>query len=147
MYYIDINNTLQEIISADNLTTWQLVSLGDSNFTASVSSTSLTAFYSDHWLGQDGNSTGIRLYYGAPDNQIHELALFPSVGSQYFSQFIFRGTNGNAGLSSAWWDAPGLGNLYVFDENNKFQVWSNNFSTTHDATQNAPYGNWVGGDS
>lgn len=143
LYYIDINDTLQELYSTDNLTTWILGSLGDNNFTASNSSTSLTAFYSDHWLGQDGNSTGIRLYYGAPDNQIHELALFPNVGSQYFSQFIFPGTDGNAGFSSAWWDGPGLGNIYMFDENNKFQVWSNNFNTTHDATQNAPYGNWV----
>ncbi|CAD6582626.1 MAG: hypothetical protein ASARMPREDX12_000992 [Alectoria sarmentosa] len=121
LYYIDIDDTLQELYSTDNLLTWQLGSLGDCNITASVSSTALTAFFSDHWLGQDGNSTGIRLYYGAPDNQIRELALFPNVGSRYFSQFIFSGTNGNAGFSSAWWDGPGLGNLYLFDEKTIFK--------------------------
>ncbi|CAD6580760.1 MAG: hypothetical protein ASARMPRED_000318 [Alectoria sarmentosa] len=143
LYYIDIDDTLQELCSTDNLMTWQLGSLGDCNITASVSSTALTAFFSDHWLGQDGNSTGIRLYYGAPDNQIRELALFPNVGSRYFSQFNFSGTNGNAGFSSAWWDGPGLGTLYLFDENNNFQVWSNNFNDTHDTTQPASYGKWV----
>lgn len=131
--------------STDSLTTWQLGSLGDHNFTASGSSTALTAFYSDHWLGQDGDSPGIRLYYGAPDNQVHELALFPNVSSQYISQSIFRSTNGNAGIASGWWDGAGLGNLYMFDKNSQLQIWSNNFNFTHGATHNSSYGEWVEG--
>ncbi|KAF6226908.1 hypothetical protein HO133_008349 [Letharia lupina] len=96
-------------------------------------------------LGQDGNSPGIRLYYGAPDNKVHELALFPNISSQYFSHSVIPGTNGNAGIASGWSDDSGLGNLYVFDKNNEFQIWSNNFNTTHDATQNASYDNWIEG--
>lgn len=114
---------------------------------ASVSSTALAAFFSDHWLGQDGNGTGIRLYYGAPDNQIHELALFPNVGSQCFSQFVFSGTNGNAGFTSVFSDESGVGSLYLFDENNAFQVWSINFNDTHDTTRPACCGKWVEGES
>ena len=136
---------MQELFSTDDLATWQLGSLGGYNFTASVSSTALTAFYSDHWLGQDGNSPGIRLYYGAPDNKVHELALFPNISSQYFSHSVIPGTNGIAGIASGWSDESGLGNLYVFDKNNEFQIWSNNFNTTHDATQNASYDNWIEG--
>ena len=135
--------------SSDNCTTWHLGSLGDSNFTTSVSSTALTALYSDHWLGLDGNSTGVRLYYGAPDNLVHELALFPSSThnpSQYISQSVFRGTNGNAGIASAWSDSSGLANLYLFDQNHEFQIWSNDFNVTHNATTNTSYGNWVNGE-
>ena len=85
------------------------------------------------------------MYYGAPDNQVHELAPFPNVNSQYFPQHVFNGTNGNAGIGSMLWDGSGLGHLYIFDENDKLQHWSNNFTTTHDVSQNALYGSWIEG--
>ena len=138
-----MNDTLQELYSTDNCTTWQLGGLGFYRFKASVSSTALTAFYSNHWLGQDRNSSGIRLYYGAPDNKVHELAIFTNNGPQYFSQHVFDGTNGNAGIASAWQDDLGLGFLYLFDQNGTFQTWSNNFSATHNATNNITFGDWV----
>ena len=131
--------------STDNFTTWILGSLGESNFTASASSTALTAFYSDRWLGQDRNSSGVRLYYGGPDNNVHELALFPNISSRYISQFVFPGTNGNAGITSGWWDGPGFGSLYSFDKNGNFQIWSNSFNSTSDTPRNSPYGNWLKG--
>ncbi|KAL8783801.1 MAG: hypothetical protein Q9195_009268 [Heterodermia aff. obscurata] len=144
LYYIDNNNTLQELYSIDNCTTWLIGSLGDYKFEASASSTALTAFYSDKWLGQDGNSSGIRLYYGAPDNHVHELALFPTSPdspSQYFSHFVFPNSNGNAGLTSIWSEESGLGNLYMYDQNDEFQIWSNKFNTSQNDT--AATGNWV----
>lgn len=131
--------------SPDNFTTWQSSTLGSYNFTASPSSTALTAFYSHQWLGQDGNSSGVRLYYGGPDDQVHELALFPDVDAQWFSQSILQGTNGNAGIASGWWDGPGFGNLYLFGKNNEFQIWSNNFNATRTTTEKASYGDWVNG--
>lgn len=53
-------------MSADDLTTWQMGPLSDSKFDASGSISGLTVFYSDRWLDKDvGDSSGIRLYYGA----------------------------------------------------------------------------------
>ena len=146
LYYVDINNTLQELYSTDDFTTWQTGSLGDYNVTASTSSKALTAIYGDHWLGQSEDSAGVRLYYGALDNQVHELALFPHAGSQYFAQFVFKGSDGNAGIAAVWQDGPGLGNLYTFDQHGELQIWGNNFNTTHisnNNNNNASLGEWV----
>lgn len=118
MYQIDIHDMLQGWYSTDNLATRQLGSLGDFDFTALVSSTALTAFYSDSLtagLAKTETAQGYVCTMG-PRHHAYGVALFPTVGSQCFAPAIVHGTNGNAGFSCAWQDSLGLGIMCVFDE-------------------------------
>lgn len=83
----------------DNLSAWTTGPLGRSNFTASSSAIALAAVYSDFWFGIVlSNSPGLRLCYGATDDQVHKIAF--ALGSTSWSfQFTFNGTNSNAGMS------------------------------------------------
>jgi len=94
LFYVDPSDILREVISTDNLSTWLPPSK------SSPSAKALTATHSESWFGaRRANSSGLRLYYGAPDNQIHELASALGDTSPWSPQFFFNGTNGNAGIS------------------------------------------------
>ena len=133
------------MISTDNLSTWDAGPLSDSNFTASTSAIALAAIYSESWFGKDmGNSSGLRLYYGATDNQVHELAF--ALGSTSWSlQSTFNATNGNAGISAS---PPGGDTgealLFMMDTQSQIRVWSLNSTVKPDPAV-PTYGNWTQG--
>ncbi len=128
LFYIDHTHILQELISTDNATSWRSGPLGNSTVEASASAKALTAFHSEKWLGSDSlNTAGMRLYYGAPDNQVHELAFFIN-DTAWSSQFVFKGTNGNAGLTSSWTDSTGRANLYLLNMDNDLKIWSSDIA-------------------
>lgn len=150
MFYIDSTNLLQEKISRDNMTTWTNGPLGDSKFEASDASTAMTAFYSGSWLGETaGKSAGIRLYYGAPDNCIHELSFSLGSSSSWNASSTFdNNTNGNAGMTSDWLDPNATAQLWTLDTSNELQLWYYIYNTTNQNDQtpaNINYGQWVQG--
>ncbi len=133
------------------MSTWTDGSLGDSKFEASEASTAMTAFFSGSWLGNTpGKSAGIRLYYGAPDNCIHELS-FPlaNVGSspKWNASFTFdNATNGNAGMTSDWLESNATAQMWTLDTSNELQLWYHIYNTTDENSNQAPanvaYGQW-----
>ena len=93
-----------------------------------------------------GNSSGLRLYYGATDNQVHELAF--ALGSTSWSlQSTFNATNGNAGISASN-PSPHTGEalLFMMDTQNQIRVWKLN-STVKPDPSFMTYGNWSQGTS
>lgn len=143
---------LQEKISTDNMTTWTNGSLGDSKFEASDASTAMTAFYSGSWLGATaGKSAGIRLYYGAPDNCIHELSLSLGSSSSWNASSTFdNDTNGNAGMTSDWLESNATAQLWTLDTSNELKLWYYIYNITSDPTSdqtptNVGYGQWFEG--
>lgn len=150
MFYIDSTNLLQEKISTDNMTTWTEGPLGDSKFEASDESTAMTAFYSGSWLGAIASkSAGIRLYYGAPDNCIHELSFSPGSSSSWNASSTFdNNTNGNAGMTSDWLESNATAQLWTLDTNNELKLWYYIYNTTNENDQtpaNIAYGQWAEG--
>ena len=151
MFYIDATNLLQEKISTDNMTTWTDGPLGGSKFEASDASTAMTAFYSGSWLGKTaGKSAGIRLYYGAPDNCIHELSFSLGSSSSWNASFTFDdNTNGNAGMTSDWLEPNATAQLWTLDLSNELQLWYHVYNTTDENSDRAPaniaYGQWAEG--
>lgn len=124
MFYVDPSDILQEVISTDNLSTWLPGPLQTSAIKVSPSAKALAATYSEFWFGaRRGNSYGLRLYYGDPDNQVHELAFALGDTSPWSSQSVFNGTNGNAGISGTTVDEDnGYARLYVLDGANDIRV-------------------------
>ena len=150
MFYIDSANLLQEKISTDNMTTWTDGPLGDSKFEASEASTAMTAFYSGSWLGKTaGKSAGIRLYYGAPDNCIHELSFsLGSSSSWNAASTLDSNTNGNAGMTSDWLESNATAQLWTLDTSNELKLWYYIYNTTNQNDQtpaNIAYGQWAEG--
>lgn len=150
MFYIDSTNLLQEKISTDNMTTWTDGPLGSSMFEASDASTAMTAFYSGSWLGETaGKSAGIRLYYGAPDNCIHELSFNLGRSSSWNASSTFDSeANGNAGMTSDWLESNATAQLWTLDTNNELQLWYHIYNTTNADSQtpaNIGYGEWIQG--
>ena len=150
MFYIDSTNLLQEKISTDNMTTWTDGPLGDSELEASDASTAMTAFYSGSWLGKTaGKSAGIRLYYGAPDNCIHELSFSLGSSSSWNASFTFdNNTNGNAGMTSDWLEPNATAQLWTLDTSNALKLWYYIYNTTDDNDQtpaNINDGQWAEG--
>lgn len=148
MFYIDSTSLLQEKISTDNMTTWTDGPLGDSKFKASEASTAMTAFYSGSWLGKTaGKTAGIRLYYGAPDNRIHELSFSLGSSSSWNASFTFDdNTNGNAGMTSDWLEPNATAQLWTLDTSNELKLWYYIYNTTNEDSEQAPaniaYGQW-----
>ena len=61
----------------------------------------LPPVYSDSWFGKVmGDSSGLRIYYGVTDNQVHVIA-FALGNTSLFFQSTFNGTNSNAGISGS----------------------------------------------
>lgn len=150
LFYVGARNVLQEKISTDNMSTWTDGPLGDSQFEASDASTSMTAFYSGSWLGKTpGNSAGIRLYYGAPDNCIHELSFSLAPSSSWNASFIFNNdTNGNAGMTSDWLEPKATVHMWTLDSSNALKLWYYIYNTTNENNQtpaNIAYGEWAEG--
>ena len=87
---------------------------------------------------------GLRLYYGATDNQVHEIAFV--LGSASWSlQSTFNATNGNAGISAGTPDEEnGDALLFVMDMQNQIRVCSLNSSVKTDPAVST-YGNWTQG--
>ncbi|KAF6240039.1 hypothetical protein HO173_001649 [Letharia columbiana] len=150
VFYVDSANLLQEKISTDNMTTWTDGPLGDSKFEASEASTAMTAFYSGSWLGKTaGKSAGIRLYYGAPDNCIHELSFSLGSSSSWIASSTFdSNTNGNAGMTSDWLESNATAQLWTLDTSNELKLWYYIYNTTNQNDQtpaNIAYGQWAEG--
>ena len=133
------------MISTDNLTTWHPGPLGNSSFQASPSATAMVAMWSVQYFGHvKANSSGIRLFYGGPDNQVQELA-FALGDSSWVSQSTLNGTNGNAGITATSIDSNYNGmHLYTVDMNNNFRVWNLNTGKKPDSSVGF-YGNWTEG--
>ena len=147
MFYIDSTNILREKITTDNMTSWTDGPLGDSKFEASDASTAMTAFYSGSWLGATaGKSAGIRLYYGAPDNCIHELSFSLGSSSSWNASFTFdNNTNGNGGMTSDWQESNATAQLWTLDTSNELKLWYHIYNTTNKNNQtpaNVAYGLW-----
>lgn len=150
MFYIDSTDVVQEKISTDNMTTWTDGPLGQSNFKASDASTAMTAFYSGSWLGEiAGESAGIRLSYGGPDNCIHELSFSLGSSTLWNASFIFdANTNGNAGMTSDWLESNATVQLWTLDKSNELKLWYHIYNTTTGSAQtpaNVAYGQWAEG--
>lgn len=150
MFYIDPRNILQEKIGTDNMTTWTDGPLGKSQFEASDASTAMTAFYSGSSLGETaGKSAGIRLYYGAPDNCIHELSFSLGSSSSWSASSTFDNTtNGNAGMTSDWLASNATAQLWTLDTSNELKLWYFIHNTTNQNDQipaNIAYGKWAEG--
>ena len=129
------------------MTTWFVGPLGKSEFEASDASTAMTAFYSGSWLGNTpGKSAGLRLYYGAPDNCIHELSFSLGSSSSWNASFTFdNSTNGNAGMTSDWLEPNGTAQLWTLNSNNELNLWYHIYNTTNQSDQtpaNINYGSW-----
>ena len=127
LFYIDPSDTLQEFISTDNLPTWQTGPLGNSAIKTSSSSIELAALYSERRFGTaKGAKPGLRLNYGATDNQVHELA-FALGNTSWSPQFQFNNSNGNAGISVSSVDnATGSAGLFSFDMKGQLRAWNLN---------------------
>ena len=150
MFYINSTNILKEKISTDNMTTWTDGPLGDSKVEASDASIAMTAFYSGSWLGKTaGKSAGIRLYYGAPDNCIHELSFSIGSSSSWNASSTFdSNTNGNAGMTSDWLESNATAQLWTLDTNNELKLWYYIYNTTNEnesTPSNIAYGQWAEG--
>lgn len=150
MFYINSTNILQEKINTDNMTTWTDGPLGDSKFEASDVSTAMTAFYSGSLLGATaGKSAGIRPYYGAPDNCIHELSFSMGSSSSWNASSTFdSNTNGNAGMTSDWLESNATAQLWTLDTNSELKLWYYIYNTTNEndsAPPNIAYGQWAEG--
>ena len=145
VFYVDSSSVLQEVISKDNLSTWQNGPLGSSSIKTSSSSTALAAMYSQRWFGAtNGSSPGLRLYYGSTDNQVHELA-FALSDTSWSTQFQFNGSNGNAGTSVSSVDnTTGVARLYMLDMSNNIMSWWLDASIKANGAS-ALYGNWSEG--
>ena len=91
-----------------------------------------------------GNISGLRLYYGTTDNQVHELAF--ALGSTSWSlQSTFNATNGNAGISTNTPDEDtGEAMLSMMDTQNQIRVWTLNSTVKLDRAV-PTYGNWTQG--
>lgn len=130
------------------MSTWTDGPLGASNFEASEASTAMTAFYSGSWLGNTvGKSAGIRLYYGAPDNCIHELSFSLGSSSSWNASFNFdNNTNGNAGMVSNWLEPNATAQLWTLDMSNELKLWYHIYNGTDKDNDAAPayivYGEW-----
>ena len=145
LFYADWENILQEVISTDALTTWHIGPLGNLGIEISALSVALAAIYSDVWFGTImGNSSGIRLYYGATDNQVHELAY--ALSSQLWSpQSVLNGTIGNAGIAASTVNEDsGTAYIYTLDTANKISLWTLN-STVKSNSAATTYGNLTKG--
>ena len=111
----------------------------------------MTAFYSGSWLGKTvGESAGIRLYYGAPDNCIHELSFSLGNSTSWNASFTFdNNTNGNAGMTSDWLESNATTQLWTLDMSNELQLWYHIYNTTNTDSDQAPdniaYGQWAEG--
>ena len=132
------------------MSTWTDGPLGDSQFEASDASTAMTAFYSGSWLGKTpGNSAGIRLYYGAPDNCIHELSFSLASSSSWNASFVFdNDINGNAGMTSDWLEPKATVHMWTLDSSNALKLWYYIYNTTNENDQtpaNIAYGQWAEG--
>lgn len=132
------------------MTTWTDGPLGDFKFEASDASIAMTAFYSGSWLGTTaGNSPGIRLFYGGPDDCIHVLSFGLDSSSLWNASFIFENnTNGNAGMASDWLEPNATAQLWTLDTNNDLQLWYHIYNTTNevdDTPANINYGSWAQG--
>lgn len=150
MFYINSTNILKEKISTDNMTTWTDGPLSDSKFEASDASIAMTAFYSGSWLGKTaGESAGIRLYYGAPDNCIHELSFSIGSSSSWNASSTFdSNTNGNAGMTLDWLESNATAQLWTLDTNNELKLWYYIYNTTNENESTPPniaYGQWAEG--
>lgn len=132
------------------MTTWTDGPLGDSKFETSEASTAMTAFYSGSWLGNTaGKSAGIRLYYAARDNCIHELSFSLGSSSSWNASFTFdNNTNGNAGMTSDWLEPNATAQLWTLDTSNALKLWYYIYNTTNENDQtpaNINYGDWTEG--
>lgn len=150
MFYINSTNILKEKISTDNMTTWTDGPLSDSKFEASDASIAMTAFYSGSWLGKTaGESAGIRLYYGAPDNCIHELSFSIGSSSSWNASSTFDSNiNGNAGMTLDWLESNATAQLWTLDTNNELKLWYYIYNTTNENESTPPniaYGQWAEG--
>ena len=111
----------------------------------------MTAFYSGSWLGKTaGKSAGIRLYYGAPDNCIHELSFSLGSSTSWNASFTFdNNTNGNAGMTSDWLEPNATTQLWTLDTSNELKLWYHIYNTTNENSDKAPdniaYGQWAEG--
>ncbi|KAL8690089.1 MAG: hypothetical protein Q9218_004388 [Villophora microphyllina] len=143
LFYIDTAHNLQEIISDDNLTTWRRGPLGDSKIPTSTSATALTAFTSAKSLGHDNaTSVGMRLYYGAPDDQVHEVVYVAGGQGWLQTNFNFANSNGNAGIASAGYNDDEYSDhttpvLFTVNTTNSLKRWDLDLGG-----KNAPYGIW-----
>ena len=145
LFYVNSNNILQEVISTNNLTTWTNGPLGSLAIKVSASAAALAATYSDTWFGTTmGSSAGMRLYYGATDNQVHEFAF--ALSNQLWSpQSVLNGTNGNAGITASTVDEEsGTAQIYTLDTANRITAWNLNATAKPDSAATT-YGNWTKG--
>lgn len=132
------------------MTTWTDGPLGDSKFETSSASTAMTAFYSGSWLGKTaGKSAGIRLYYGAPDDCIHELSFSLGSSSSWNASFTFdNNTNGDAGMTTDWLEPNATAQMWTLDTSNALKLWYYIYNTTNENDQtpaNINYGEWTEG--
>ncbi|KAL8740138.1 MAG: hypothetical protein Q9190_007127 [Brigantiaea leucoxantha] len=142
VFYIDNSNTLQEVISNDNLSSWHIGPLGQSDFKAiNRSKVAFTVMYNDKWYGHDvGNSAGLRLWYGGDDDLVHELSY--AIGDKSWSTgFTFPNLNASSGIASTG-EGTGITHLWTAG-NDGIGLWWKEFNTDGSNSSAHPLGIWV----
>ena len=127
LFYINQTNFLQEVISNDNLTTWNPGPLSSEGVQASPNASALAALYNETYFGTSKNSAGLRLYYGNTNNEVQELA-FAIGGQSWNMTSTLNGTDGNGGIAAWNTNGQGIAHLYVLDPVNNLFVWSGDFN-------------------
>ena len=139
MFYVDKQNTLQELISIDNFTTSEKGTLGSLAKEVVPTAKSLAALYNDGMFYVHNESrAGIRLFYGDVDGQVHEVDYLTSSEKWSPGNFSFEVTNGNGGMALDFIDrgGPGVVHLFVLNDANELRLWYNIFSNTTSTTAN-----------
>ncbi|KAL8724609.1 MAG: hypothetical protein Q9181_006755 [Wetmoreana brouardii] len=141
LFYVDSKNVLQQQTSEDGMATWHKGYLGSSHFVASASATALSTNRAVK-NSDDSNARMLempRIFYGAPDNLLHEIIYTPGGGGWVSTNFTFTNTNGNAGHEAAWIEYERALYLFVVNTTNFLKVWSLDLNTT---SIEFPYGLW-----
>ncbi|KAL8687758.1 MAG: hypothetical protein Q9218_006163 [Villophora microphyllina] len=145
LFYVDSQNTLQEVISEDGLQTWLDGTLGRQLVKVSTSITTLAAFSRrTTFVGTNSSQVYIRVYYGAPDGLVYEIGSNPNDGKGWATTgSTFTNANGDAGLAAAWSDAQPIVYLYTVLTTGFISRWTlNENSNASLNTPGFPYGLW-----
>ena len=100
--------------------------------------------YSDFWFDKViENNSGLRLYHGATDDQVHESA-FPLGSTSWCFRSAFDGRDGNAGFSGphALDQDNGDAALFMMDKQNQLRAWTVDSTVKLNAAVST-YGNWT----
>ncbi|KAI9808912.1 MAG: hypothetical protein M1827_007137 [Pycnora praestabilis] len=161
IFYIDINNTIQERVNDNATNLWSYGPIGDLNLKAMDSpEVGLQAcwygsFYSDAVYnhspvpGQTNGthnapeqSVGMHLWYGETDTSFNEVAW--TYGDTVWSeQQKFEGFNAHAGVGCYSWGPGSVSYVFMVNFQNSVEIWWKDLNTTLQSTTTHPINTWT----